>query len=70
MLLCHKGAIPASLLNTFHIHSELHTYNTRQSSNFHIPFMYVCHKIRFLQGYNYMEWTAFPCQVKPDITHI
>ena len=37
MFLCHKGAIPASLLDTFHINSELHTYNTRQSSNFHIP---------------------------------
>ena len=64
MFLCHKGAIPASLLNTFHINSEFHTYNTRQSSNFHIPLIRtkVSQNSIFYKGP--IIWNGLPSHVK------
>ena len=37
MFLCYKGTIPASLSIKFCTNSDIHSYYTRQSSNFHIP---------------------------------
>ena len=64
MLLCYKGAIPTNLLNNFNINSELHTYNTRQSSNFHIPLIRTKVSQNTLIYKGPIIWNGLPSHVK------
>ena len=42
MYLCYNGFIPTSISDKFSLNTDVHTHNTRGSSNFHLPKIRTC----------------------------
>ena len=68
MFLCHKRLLPSFLLTCFDLNQDVHNYNTRNASNYHLPkIRTTCMKNSFFfQGP--VIWNSIPPEIKSSNT--
>ena len=64
MYLCTKQLLPQSLLELFSFNNQVHNYNTRSASNFHIPLSRTSFYQRSIIYNGPILWNSLPCAIR------